>query len=748
MHQFIGNEIEGVPPGSNRPTPDSGSPPLLLVLWRRRWVLALSILVCVLAAIAYLAIAVPVYRATAKLEVDEQSPKVFGEAGPTETTPEFLQTQADLIQSATVLTRALDTFEGRSMQTFQGVADPVGWLRRGNALSVETGRKSNVLLIAIESPQAMEAADIANAIAEAYIVEQSLRSRATGSEMVRVLQKEKEALQRRRDARLEEMLKFKKDHSLLSFGTDKGNTVLERTASLSGSFTAAQIATMELRAQLEAVRAALSSPDSVSAYVQSLQFEGRDLGDREYDELRTQLLQYQLVLASTGTSLGSDHPRVQVLSSTIETLKQRIHAKERLIAEGQLASITAKLAAAEGKERQIQDALQAQSRQALALGPEAARYQVLEAEASRLQQQCDLIESRIAEVSVNSLEAAPLHVRVLDPAVAEPRPVKPRKALTLAAALLAGLVLGMGLALLSEWHDARLYTPDEISPALGIPVLAVVPRMNARLTPAARGQLVHVDPRCPVAEAFRSARTSLQLGEGKDARTILVASPMPGDGKSTTASNLATAFAHNRHRTLLIDCDLREPVQHLIFGVDGSRGLVGVLKGEQRLSEALRSTDVPGLYVLPCGEIPSNPSELLASQAFSHLVAQLADTFDRIVFDSPPLMSVTDGRILAASADATVLVLRMSRAMRRLGVLAVEGLEEVGANVRGAIANDVPAPAERSYFGRSWQYATSARRLLGTVVRPARALPATSAPERHDDGLPEDPEEELARTAP
>src|SRR5690606_38119079 len=192
-------------------------------------------------------------------------------------------------------------------------------------------------------------------------------------------------------------------------------------------------------------------------------------------------------------------------------------------------------------------------------------YEKLDAEVARLQKQSELLDARIGELSMNSVNALPLNVRVLERARIEDSPIRPKKALVLLASLMFGCLGGLGLAMAREWQDARLRQPEEIPAILGTPVVSVVPRINPRLSPVTRGQIVHLDARSPVAESYRSIRTSLKLGNAADAKTILVASPTPGDGKSTSASNLAIAFAQAGERTLLIDCDLREPVQHMVF---------------------------------------------------------------------------------------------------------------------------------------------------------------------------------------
>src|SRR5690606_2751592 len=182
-----------------------------------------------------------------------------------------------------------------------------------------------------------------------------------------------------------------------------------------------------------------------------------------------------------------------------------------------------------------------------------------------------------------------------------------------------------------------------------------IPHMSRRLTQVQRGQKVFLDPMSEVAEAFRTVRTAVYFGARSDkSKTLLVTSAMPGDGKSTSASNLAIAMAQAGQRTPLLDCDFRKPTQHIIFEVDASVGVSTVLAGREPLERAIQRTAVEGLDILPGGPIPLNPSEILNSQAFSDMIDELSVRYDHIVIDSPPVNAVTDARILGALCDVTV----------------------------------------------------------------------------------------------
>lgn len=700
------------------------APPLLSVLWRRWQTLVLTVLACLGGAAVFLMLATPTYRSTATIFIQQNAPRVLGESSAAPVSDTYLQTQADVIRSTPVLVRALEGMKYADLRTFQSVpGNPAMWLQRG-PLKVDVVKRSDVITVSMDSPYREEAAVVVDGVVKAYVAEQSQSTRKTAADMVRVLEQERQQLQQKRAAAQEAMLAAQRERGEPIVRDARGNVALGRLDTLSNALTAAEVAAVELRAQQQATLAAMAGPEELRSFVEGLQFRGRDNGDREYDELRSQLVQFEAQLKATAGVQGRDHPRVRSIQRTVDYLKEQITAKEESIAEAHLSDVSSQLDAAEQKESGLRKALEAARARALDQTPAAVEYAKLEAEVLDVEKRCELLDRRIAELNVNSVDAGAMNVRVLQPAMVPDRPLKPNKALTLAAALLVGCVLGIGLATFREWQDARLRTPDEVQALLGVPLVGMVPQINRSLSPPERGQVLRLDSRSPVAEAYRSIRTSLYLGDARSAKTILLASPSAGEGKSTTAANLAIAFAQAGERTLLLDCDLREPVQHLVFGIDAKAGVSTALPGETKLQDAIVPTRVPNLYLLPCGPVPRNPSEMLAGDRFKYLIKTLCEAFDRVIIDSPPLEEVADGRIIAAAADATVLILRMNKSMQRSGVLAVSGLNEVGANVLGAVANDVRVGAGSGYRveGGPWQYAAARDNGALPAAQPA-ALP-------------------------
>jgi capsular exopolysaccharide synthesis family protein len=340
-----------------------------------------------------------------------------------------------------------------------------------------------------------------------------------------------------------------------------------------------------------------------------------------------------------------------------------------------------------------------------------AEFAVLDADRKRTERLCDVLDTRIKELTVAENTGA-LNISVLEFAKVEDKPYKPRRAQILALALAAGLMLGAGLALLRDWLDVRLRTSEEVSAALGAPVLGVVPHLSARRRRKGLARLVEFDPGSHAAEAFRTIRTAVYFGfpDGQ-ARSLVITSPDAGDGKTTVASNLAIAMAQAGQRTVLVEADLRKPRHDGIFILKPGPGLSGVLTGEAPALQAVRKSGVDRLDVLPCGLVPSNPSELLNSEAFARTIRELAGAYDRVIIDAPPLGPVADARIVSALADATLLVLRADRSTRKGAEQAREGLLAVGGTILGAVVNDVQhrnsSYHEYGYYGNYKYYGYS-----------------------------------------
>jgi tyrosine-protein kinase Etk/Wzc len=303
------------------------------------------------------------------------------------------------------------------------------------------------------------------------------------------------------------------------------------------------------------------------------------------------------------------------------------------------------------------------------------------------------------------------NIRVVDRAIAPGSPILPNKKRTTFFGALGGLMIGIGLAFFLEYVDTSVKTGEEIERDLELSFLGGVPSVKDGASPKPRSGkeplrrvlITRFEPRSPISEAYRTIRTNLQYVQpDKACRAMLFTSPLPEEGKSTTLANISIAFAQLGMKTLIVDSDLRRPVQHRIFGVERTPGLTGVLVDNVSLDDAICPTHHENLRILPSGPIPPNPSELLGSEKMNQVLAMLRDKFELILFDSPPILAVTDAAVLGGKLDGVVFVVRFEKTDRRAAQEAKKLLLNARARLLGVVLNDVRA--DRGVGGYSYHY--------------------------------------------
>ncbi|MHC4787875.1 MAG: tyrosine-protein kinase domain-containing protein, partial [Planctomycetota bacterium] len=311
---------------------------------------------------------------------------------------------------------------------------------------------------------------------------------------------------------------------------------------------------------------------------------------------------------------------------------------------------------------------------------------------------------RMGEVDLTG-EYAKTNVKVVEDAEVPVAPVKPRKKLVAVQSVAVGLFLGVCLAFLVEYMDDTVKTPEDLEERVGLPVLGFVPAVEVRGSVkdrfSHRGKTSLVDPRSIAAEAYRHIRTNLFFSaEAAGCKVLAVTSAARGDGKTTTACNLALAMAKSGKNVLLVDADLRRPMVHEVFGLETKTGLSTVLVGVTDLKEAIQTVKQDGgtvenLHVLTGGPRPSNPAELLNSEGMPRFLDVARERYDWIVIDTTPVLSVADASIVGAISDGVVMVVKAATNSRALASRARKQLMAVNACLLGGVLNDV----EVSKFG-------------------------------------------------
>ncbi|WP_369865497.1 GumC family protein [Archangium sp. Cb G35] len=692
-------------------------------VWRRKW-LILGVMAAVMLMGLFHTLRQPrIYTASTSLIIDVAAPRVLDtevkevmgdERGNYWANKEYYQTQSEVITSRAVSSRVVDRLGLRNDAAFLGVAgiqdeearkkamaaaDPVAMVR--SRITVIPSANSRVVRIAVEDVDPKRAALLANEVADAYIAENlALRLKTTEGASVWLEERMGELGSRASTSELD-LYKFKRGADVLSMSVPgKDGEQQPSTAKLAyDSFMTELIA---VRTRMAAVQARVdamrqlrksASPDAEHwAEGLSAANEGalRDLRDKVLEQ-RTQCVELS-------ERYLPEHPKMQECQGKLAVLQQELRRSLENLVKGAETD----LAAVKANERTLLERVEQAKAEAFALTEKEIAYQKLRREAENDQRLYEMVLKRFKELELSG-QLRTSNVRVLDAALPNPVPVRPNTRSAVMLFFLLGLMGGVAVALGLELLDASVASRADVEERLGLAFIGAMPPLK----PDDGGPAdlyIHRHPRSQAAEMCRAIRTNLLfMSPDKPFRTVVVSSAGPSEGKSTVVINLGMVMAQTGSRVLLMDTDMRRPRLHRAFGVPDDMGVSSLVVGEGSLEGAIKSTDVPNLFVLPCGPLPPNPAELLHTRAFSELLGKLRERFDCVLLDSPPLGPVSDALVLSKQTDGILLVLKAGTTQREQAKRAIRSLRDVKARVIGALLNHVDLKGGR-YGAESYGY--------------------------------------------
>ncbi len=657
-----------------------------------------------------------IYRATTTIQIDTQAPKVLGReveavdqmgADSFWSNVEYYETQYKIIESREIASRVVRRLHLNEDMDFLGVPKeaqnnwkPVSEEQAAETLrgmlTVEPVKDSRLVKIHIDNADPNRAKVYVDTIAEMYI-DRNLESILTSTvDAVDWLSKQFDEAQKKLSEAEEAEYSYKKENDIFSFSLDERQNVL--TAQMTEA--AAQLAeasarTGRIKAKKESVDKYANVEDPMATpieavnsnpLVQQLKQEYSRLG-REYSELSERY--------------GPNFPKIKEL----EAKRVRIEEDIRREVNNILRSVDAELEEATRSEANLSAKLSALKKQGVALGEKSKEYSKLQRAKERSELDYQRLMGRTGETNL-SKQLRVNNVRVLDSALRPNTPIRPRLILNLFLAAVVGLILGIVLAVATEFTDRTLKTRDDIE-ALGISFLGIIPAIDATAaasTSSNRDLFVYDNPKSPAAESCRAIRTNLLfMSPDRPIRRILITSPSPEEGKTTAAVNLALVMAGSGARVLLVDTDLRRPRVHEAFKVRSDKGLTTMVLGESCREDSVIKSEIKNLDLLLSGPLPPNPSELMHAERFRQTLDTLSSEYDHVIFDSPPIGLVTDAAVLSKSVDGTVLVVKSQQTTRDAAERAVDVLSDIDAKILGAVLNHLNLN-DRRYGKQYYQY--------------------------------------------
>lgn len=528
------------------------------------------------------------------------------------------------------------------------------------------------------------AAAVVNALTDAYIEQNKELKSGIAQEAADWLEQQLEGHREQLNESQKALQQFREQRPDASDTTDLGTSRLESLNTSLMSARTDRIMKENLQAQVRAVA-------GNDAALENLQVVQNDLEIQAIRRELTTLRQQDLQLAP---KFGERHPDRVKLRVAMDGVERRLRAA--------LADLTARIEtdyqAAVRQEQSLARAVETQKRESLVSAGRRAEYEGLARAAATDQEIFTTLLQRAKETGVNSGLVAS-NIRIVDRASVPQTPVSPnmRRSLTLAG--LGGTLLAVLLAFFRDYMDRAIATPEELKSSLGLPCLGLVPRLSNR---EKKESPLISDRRQPAAfkEAFRALRTTVLFSSADEPRrTILVTSTGPGEGKSTVTCNLAISLAQTGRRVLIIDADMRKPRVHQILDHRMEPGLSEAIAKGSTSPDVAMQTSIPNLWILPSGDVPPNPSDLLSSEACRQLLDSMAAAFDWVFIDSPPVLAVTDASLVAHLAAGVIFVVAADQTKGPAATNALAQLDGAGAKFVGAVLNGVNFKRNAFFYG-------------------------------------------------
>jgi capsular exopolysaccharide synthesis family protein len=686
---------------------------------RKRWpFVTLAVIVASAIAFVYTYRQPKIYEATCQVIIEPTTPQVLPGSkdvvelgtGTFWANKEFYETQYRIIQSTAVGQRTAEKL-GLQYDPDYGPDAAKNMTDVGRAVagqvSVKALKDSRVVLITATDRKAHRAALIANTLADTYI-EHNLDYKLEGARTAMSWLAEQEGeLKRQLEGSEMRLYQFKKDRNLLAVSLDdKQNMLSQNLASVNTKLTDLRIHILEQdakRRMIERARANIAEEETLP--------EIRANGT--IGVLRGSFVQLAKEYSDLSSKYGPEHPRMKAITAQMDSIKKAYQEE----IDGVLASFEKSYQQMIDNERSLKAMMDKEKKEAIELSKIEVDYKPLQRASEQNAKMYSMIAARQKEIDITG-PMRTNNVRVLERAIVPSFPVRPRPVQNLMLGLLIGLGAGIVMAFAIEALDNTLKSQSDVEQFLGVPVLGLVPIIGAAPGGEAvrasdhlreRDLGVFLDPKSVAAECCRSIRTNiLFMSPDRPLRTMVITSPSPQEGKTTTAINLGVTMAEAGGRVLIVDTDMRRPRLHRSFGVPNQAGISTVIVGKTTIEESVKGTDVPNLDVLPCGPVPPNPSELLHTDRFAKILAECAKLYDRIILDSPPTSAVTDPAVLGNLCDGVVLVVKAGETTRDSAMHARRQLLGAKARLFGVVVNAIdfsnPAYGYDYYYRNYYRY--------------------------------------------
>lgn len=654
-----------------------------------------------------------------------------------------INNQIEIIKStpvAAVAWQIMQKYKDADTFPIRNSANPTTRIK--NSMKVESKRDTEILTISYASTNPIEAMAAANSIAEAIQQQNTQFARLEFTNIREFLESQLDAITRRLQTSEEDLRAFKIESGLSDLSNET-RVLIDRSAEAEATYEAAKTDFLVKQKTLDFLNKQLAQQDTVLTDLNKI------LSTPYVNELRKQITDTQAMITKlvTKNEYPMDHPQIILLSREIDNAKSKLDLELKKMIESPTESdplarrseiinqiilnqvdLEVMSARTEGL-RAISDSY----RQKISMLPDT------ELELARLTRNM-ILDEKIHSMMVEKYEDAKIaeqakmgNVRIIERAPIPEKPIKPKVSTNILIGIVIGLGLGIGVAFLVHSLDTKLRTLDDMENYVKLPIMGTIPiiqesesridefnRMIEQAEGESREQLTkslhyvmmqlisHYAPKSPVAESYRTLRTNIVSKKPEGPVSIMVTSSGPKEGKSTTVANLAVTLAQMNARVVLVDLDLRRPMLHTKFAKDKENGSSDYLiDPDIQLEMIIKQSGIMNLDLITSGFVPPNPSELISSDRMDQMISELKQRYDFILFDTPPIIAVTDALILTKKIDMTFVVIRIDYTEKGIIKRTKELIENIEGKIDGIIVNGIFAQkyySKQSYFYYYYYY--------------------------------------------
>ncbi|MBC2717942.1 MAG: polysaccharide biosynthesis tyrosine autokinase [Desulfobacteraceae bacterium] len=708
----------------------------LYVMLRRKNIILLVFLICLPFILIKAFSATPVYQATTKLLIQKNYDPSFASNYRFAYDPYFLSTQAQLIKSSKVAKKVMESlkldetynryFDDKN-QDSSIAKDLIHWFKNlysivlklagtvnnnpsstqavknestaeepknqkiksiakmvRNGITIDSDlEKGDIVNVSFSSTNPIFAADVVNTVASAYqhlLLEMKLESTSQSLEWMKT---NADAERVKLECSEKKLREYKKEHDIYTID-DQEAIFPKKITQISSNLTQAQAEVNELESLYQEINRI--APEEA----QNLPV----VADTEtIRELRRQIINKEQEIAGLSKSIGYKHPKMIRANKDLNALNDKLNNEIQNV----IQSVKNRYELALQKAKSLQSLLDKTKQNAAFMSDKLIQYEILNRDVEVHRLLYDRLLSRIKEFNVTEQQQA-VDVWVVENADIPSSPITKGPKRTILLGIIVSLIAGIGLAFFLEYMDNTVKTSEDAEERLGLPVLGMIPLLKENEQDIEK--IVFQAPSSIISEAYKAIRTSVLLSSPDGApKSILISSMNQGVGKTVTSVNLAISFAFSDKKVLLIDGDMRRARIHKIFNLDNTSGLSTYLADQSGLT-ILKNKGLDYLDIAPAGPVPPNPSELLSSSRLNKLITDVSDSYDFIIFDSPPMFNVSDAHLISQVAEQTILVTRSGVTTYDAVARAYKMLADINSEMLGLIINAVDLKKQHQYYSK------------------------------------------------